>query len=626
MLAKLNNSRATSLFGKLLIIFLFSILLSRVLGPIAGSTFLLLVLIFLTGPLFPNESKSLRWAFAAVLVVGLSPLYLVIRGLISKTELNYFDFQIYASAFFATVFFLAIGVSKFSCMASYSNRLKKSFEAIPSLAGLFLTISVVVALKQKSIGDAVAWISSGDSKNHLVNAASITQYGFLDPATFLTQPVSSPTFLSLILSQGGVDLTSDTSLLGFQMLAYAHVWAILIGILGLTFAATADVIWRQYSTKSDKTPAILLAGASVIPLFSFILGPALFDGFFTAIFGISSLVVCTLWFISGKQSETSTAVYLFIGFSLFLSSLMSWMFIAVFTFPVLIAGFREILQHRKLNKKLIDLGLLILTALIALSIHFSSLGQDLIHQTKVALTADGAVSASKPSLYIFAIIVLLLIGLSHQNTSKTFSHRLVLVSIIHLASLIALKKFSNLTLFSWNYYLIKYQWIMVSGLFAILTAYAIVKTYLVMSENSNRKTLATFLAIFSIYVFSESVVPTNQIWPKIYRGWENPRSAIMNIALEQNLDYKNPTMFFHFGYAGDAMLGNFWMNSFAEPLDPIKGWNYTIDTTGDPQQLCDVNAYYPEVTVLTQDIKLESQLKKLCKDEDFTVKLLSPIN
>ena len=139
----MNNSRFTSIFGKVTSIFLISLLLSRLFGPIAGPSLLFLVLIFLTGPLFPGESKSRRWAFAAVLIVGLSPLYLVARGLFSKAELNHFDFQIYASVFIATAFLLAITTSKFGCMASYSNRLKKSFEAIPSLAGLFLTISLV---------------------------------------------------------------------------------------------------------------------------------------------------------------------------------------------------------------------------------------------------------------------------------------------------------------------------------------------------------------------------------------------------------------------------------------------------------------------------------------------------
>ncbi len=99
----------------------------------------------------------------------------------------------------------------------------------------------------------------------------------------------------------------------------------------------------------------------------------------------------------------------------------------------------------------------------------------------------------------------------------------------------------------------------------------------------------------------------------------------MNEVFLQEIDRENPTMFFHYGYGGDAMLANFWLTAFAVPLDPIRGWNYTIDTTGDVQQICDVNAYYPKVTVVTSDMKLEELIMQTCPNEEFIVILKPPI-
>jgi hypothetical protein len=82
-------------------------------------------------------------------------------------------------------------------------------------------------------------------------------------------------------------------------------------------------------------------------------------------------------------------------------------------------------------------------------------------------------------------------------------------------------------------------------------------------------------------------------------------------------------MFFHYGYAGDAMLANFWLNAFIDPAEPLKGWNYTIDTAGDVKQLCDVNAYYPEVNLVTSDSALEGLLNQACPDEKFNI-ILKP--
>jgi hypothetical protein len=547
---------------------------------------------------------------------------LVVRGFIFKSPLGSLDLQIYFLIFFISSFICIRTLIKVKKIDSYQLELNQFKKISPGFFGLVVSYGTVFFLRQRSLGDAVSWIASGDSKNHLVNGASITQYGFLDPSTFLSQPVSSPTFLSLILSQDGKNLTSDGSTLGYQILIYTYVWALLIGILGLTFAATIETIWEKRGESASNTPGSLLAIASIIPTFSFILGPALYDGFFTALFGISALCVLTIWFIESAERVHGSKALIFVGFLIFMSSLMAWMFISALAFPLFILGARNSLRKMKMNQKKVDFVLISLVIGSALAIHFSNFGQNIIHQAKLALSVSGAVNATNPNLYLSLMIAISFICFLGTNLSERLKRSTLVILATHFVALFAFKRFSNLGITSWNYYLIKYQWIMFSALSAVLLSYFLVNVYSSFEHISLKRNSLIFLLILGIFLTSEALVPSNRVWQKIWRGWENPRNSTMNIVLEQKLDYKNPTMFFHYGYAGDGMLGNFWMNAYADPMEPIRGWNYTIDTWGDAKQLCDVNAYYPNLTVLTQDLELENELKSLCGEEKFFVKVI----
>lgn len=605
----------------LLIIFPVSLLVSRELSPVAGMSLLLVTAIFLIAPIMPTEYPVQRAAFASVLLIGLSPFYLVIRGFFTRSYLNNWDFQIYIFLFVSIAMLVAGFTVKKDRLKVYHFRLKSSLLILPSLLGLVVVYVVELMLGKRSIGDAVAWIASGDSKNHLVNGVEITQYGFLDPSTFLTQPVSSPTFLSMVLSQGGSSFATDALTLTYQMQVYAFVWAVLIGILGVTFAAMSEVIWSKFSPENPSTPVTLIMISSLVPLFSFIVGPALFDGFFTAIFGISTVVTFTVWFIGSFDRQKFSKVFIFVGILLFASTLMSWMFISILTLPMLGIGIRSQLRIIFTKHVLIDFLIAIFSVAFVGAIHLSEFGQSFIYQAKLALTANGAVTTSNPNLYIASLAALGLISVVMGPQKVNFKKVMLAIAVIHLVSLLFFKNFSNLGVLSWNYYLLKYQWILFSGLISIFVSLLFVKMYLATAKNNPLKTLTVLVALSIVFLISESVVSTNKIWQKIWSGWENPRSSILNVALEQQIDYKNPTMFFHYGYGGDATLANFWMNAFANPVEPIKGWNYTIDTLGNPQQLCDVNAYYPTLNVITQDPNLEIELSKICPNENFNIKV-----
>lgn len=576
---------------------------------------ILLTVLALSRYIYSSESVF-NISIASTLLIGLSPIYLVGRGFITKSELSFVDLPIYL-----IIMLISFKVI-FSPKSNFQNQ-NKNF--VSSFLGLLLIFGVQIWLSFKSLGDAAAWIASGDSKNHLVNAVDLTRYGYLDPSTFLTQPVSSPTFLSLVLSQNNKDFIDVSTLLIYSVQTYAFFWALLIGLLGLSISAIGNTIWRLMDNKNSKYPALLGGLLSLSAFLSIFLGPATYDGFFTALCGITAVLSLIAWLLEVATSSKYNTRRIFIGFLLFASSIMAWMFIAPLTLLIFVFGSGlEIRKYGISRKKVLLFGFLVI-GLLFLTVHFSAFGQELISKAKQVLNVSGAVSTPNTNFYFALIISLIVSGILVRPRFEELSNIVISIGIMNFIALTGFKIFSNLEFFAWNYYLLKYQWIMSAAMFAFLLSLLVIQVY--------RGTYISWIRIISIsltfaaaYLFTESLVPVNQVWQKVFRGWENPRSEILNTVLAEDIDRKNPTLFFQYGYEGDAMLGNFWLTAFTDPVEPIKGWNYIIKTNGNPKQLCDVNAYYPEVKVITSSKNLKSELSKYCPEEKFNIQIESSIN
>ena len=581
------------------------------------SILFLMLTIFLVSIYLPSKFPLQRIALASVFVIGLSPFYLLVRGFLTESKLTKID--LYLFGILIIYFFKIFSRSKTSMKESARNRIKELNHSYLGLASVLFGLGLEIFLLSRGLGHGVAWISSGDSKNHLIAATSLVDYGDLLPSTFLTQPINLPSTLSLMLAQLGADLSVNLEKLAPQIEVYAFFWALLIGILGIAFTGLLEVIRGRSEKRISNFTFFAL---SLLPFTSFILGPALNDGFFTALFGITTLTVMTSWFIETNNRDSKDWRFLKLGFFVFFATLMSWMFITAVTLPLLILGVRGYLREFSSKHLKIDLSIFMLAIAGAYIIFITDFGQAFQYRIKVVLTANGAVNTSNPTFYYFLISVIAIIGLS-QLFNKALANSFFVISSIHAMALLAFKTFSNLDIFSWNYYLLKYQWIMAGSLFGLLAAVLILKLDELFQSKNRKRIFGLTLFLVATFSLSEAVLNSsvNKVLPKIIRGWENPRSSTMELALNQELEVLNPTMFFHYGYAGDARLANFWMNAILSPQDPVRGWNYTIDTAGDPKQLCDVNAYYPKVYVVTSDMKLEDELLKICPKEEFIIKL-----
>ena len=175
---------------------------------------------------------------------------------------------------------------------------------------------------------------------------------------------------------------------------------------------------------------------------------------------------------------------------------------------------------------------------------------------------------------------------------------------------------------------------MISALLCLVTALVVSNVdVLFMSFNHAKinhlklkQTTYLILIYLTFYLISEAITPIKQTWIKVLQGWENPNSQTMNKVFSTSIDYKTPTLLFRYGYNGESMLGNFWLNAYTVPIEPIRGWNYTIDTLGDEKQLCDVSGYYDTVRVITYDFNLETELEKLCPEGKFLISVESQVS
>lgn len=593
-------------------------------GSFIGPVLYFLFVIYLVESKIPSEFFINRVASAATLYVGLSPIYLIFRGFVTNSQLSSHDLFIYGTVFILLAH--TFSRAKYRSESKYfwkERSLNKEF--MNSLCALFLSVFVQELLKMKSVGHSIAWIASGDSKNHLVNGVDIISFGFLDPKTFYIQPSSSPSFLSLVLSNGSKIFESNINSLIYQMQIYSYVWIILIGILGCSFSAISQVVWHQFNSQGNRVPPLLTVVMSLIPTFSFVLGSALFDGFFTAIFGISAVVLLISWFLENTYRKGITYGKATLGLLLVLVSALSWSFLLPFTGLIYLVGLWTSFNGSFAAKKYLRASLILLPLVTLLSLHFSNFGQNLIFRTKVALNTDGASNVTNPNLFYVIVGTIILIGILMQKDFYAISRTLILVCATQILALVAFKFFSNLDILSWNYYLLKYQWVMFVSLAALLVSIVFAAVSKRLVDQKFKFVLALSLVFVITFTISETIVGTNRVWQKIWNGWDNPRAKTINSMLNHEIDNRNPTLFFHHGYAGESMMANFWLTAFANPIDPIKGWNYTIDTTGDPKQMCDVNAYYPLVTIVTSDNRLESELLNLCPEQKFVIKLEPPL-
>lgn len=589
-------------------------------GQNSGLFFTFFTFVLISSRYFSSVSILQNISLATLFPVILTPIYLVFRGLFTHTKLSHFDLVVHLTVLLGVL----ILINSKKELERQIYLIKNFKKIIAAFSSLFLLIFLTIFLKLQSIGHSLAWIMSGDSRGHLVFANDIARSGWLDPSTFLLQPISAPSFLSMFVSQATSSEGNIAVVLASQLQTYSYIWILFIGLIGILSAACAELIWKMEKKKNEEIPLWVIFLASCSSLFSAILGPATYDGFFTAVLSIATILSLVNWLIELNLISKLSMRFSVYGILIFIGSLFSWMFVAVFTFPLLIVGFWAYIYGNSKKKFTISMFAFLGFFTLALLLHNSAFVQNLIHQSKVALSVSGAITATTPNYYYGLIFGIFLAGLIVSFTNKSLSKSFLILTITNVAALVAFKMYSNLGLLSWNYYLLKYQWILASVMLLVIVSFVYVAiAKFLLSTTKKNKIINSVLIVTScfmcFFLLSEIVNPSKNIWVKALKGWENPRSSVIDEVLATDFNTENPTLFFHHSYDGDSRLANFWLTAFLKQQEPIRGWNYTIDTLGDVKQMCDVNSYYNKVNIVTYDEELTALLAKACPNEEFLV-------
>ena len=603
---------------KLLLAFVISAFITNALDPVLGSLILFAIHGFLIAPYFPSSSYLQKLSLGYLIPIVLSPGYLVLRSLASKNSLTNFDLQIYLSLLLIFMFAFSHRNETFNFDLN-KNNLKKIAAGFSSL---FFLIIFTYLLRSKSLGHFVSWVMSGDSRGHVVFANDIANTGWLNISTFLQQPISAPTFMALFFSQENQESLPIPDLLAHQLQIYSYMWIIFIALIGIISAATIELFWKLFNKTS--APILIIALASLLSLSSVVIGPATYDGFFTAVLSIASILVLCNWFIDLSQKQRPNIPDTIVGFSIFIGSVLSWMFVGMFTFPLFLAGIWRGLLAGTVNKIRVVVVFAAGTFLVAGFLHFSEFSRNLIYKSKVALSVTGAISATNTEFYYFLILVLFYFGVTSYKNNNNVSSIFYYFGILNLVTLITFKLYSNLSFTTWNYYLLKYQWMLAATFFILLASFALVKTSVIIQTNEKSKLnlnkIGASISIFLVVMLlAESENPTKNALLKAFKGWENPRSSVVDKVLNTEFDSTTPTLFFHHGYDGDSKIANFWLTAYLTQQEPIRGWNYTIDTLGEINQMCEVNSYYTSVNIITYDMELEKSLSEACPNESFKI-------
>lgn len=571
-------------------------------------------------------------SLAATLPIAFSPVYLIARGFFSKNSLNQFDYEIYLLVFYLTLVLL-IQQARGNSVTNLLKFHSQNFKELIAGSGTFLVLLIInIFLASKSAGDLVAWVSSGDNRNHVVLGSEIANIGWLDFKTFLYQPISVGAITGLMYGQFELNTINVNELLEFNLKIYAILWTFILGILGWIFSATCREFFSKRNQEIPKFSSLFVA--SLVPLSSLISSTPIYDGFISATFSIALVALIILWFLRIGKIEKIVSFEFVLGLIIFIGSIFAWSFVGFFTFPIILVASWLIIRKKFNSPYKVDLLYWIFSFFIVFSLNQSSFVQTIIYKAKIAFSATGAISTVRPEfLYALFGIVILLSVFSNKELIPTNKNIRILVVTVFLSFLV-FKWFGNLALFEWNYYSLKIMWIMISALLCLVTA--LVVNYvdvLFMSFNHSKinnlkfkQTTYLILIYLTFYLISETITPIKQTWIKVLQGWENPNSQTMNKIFSTSIDYKTPTLLFRYGYNGESMLGNFWLNAYTVPIEPIRGWNYTIDTLGDEKQLCDVSGYYDAVRVITYDINLETELKKLCPEGKFLISVESQVS
>jgi hypothetical protein len=603
------NANQFSAFSAIVII---GLLISAIFPSPTVNFAVLLLGIFAISGAMPTEYSNLRIVLSfAYISIGFV-FYLVLRGFLPQKPITNTDFIICMVALIV----LAI----LPKMIGQKDQ-EQSFRSLgPSFltgsTALVICIAYCSYLLSKGIGFFLAWTGAGDSRNHIQSNFKLASDGFIEAVNLGTPYLTNA--VSVFLNAGaslnlGVD--SSPRLLS-DWTSLTLTWLLLISILGYAFAAVWEIALSGFA---NKTKNLLLIPASFIAVTSFALGTYLMDGFISAIAGsIAVVLACALIF--ERSPKSSTTNLLLIGLVV-IFAVFTWTLILIPVAILMLPKFWTWLDVRDRSK--------LMYAKVSLTV-FGSLVITYVFVTFYSsylfsiLNTSGRIQAADARAFIVLLLAILFLALLNPRKKSPTGLQLALVSISGVATIYALNTMSGIPFLSLNYYSAKAMMILFvaflpSALIFIPIGIKLISR--VTELKPLRMTLITGYTTLLVYFATEFISPFPKVWSLMNNGWFQPSAQTAADVISLPNDPKNPTVFYKLNpsNSGETRLGNFWLGTFANPVSPIKSWAYLGDQEGDYAAFCEMNTYYPKMTVLTRDPNLKIRMHGYCSEEEIDV-------
>ncbi len=583
-------------------------------SPFVNFTVLLISIFALSG-VMPTIYSNLRILYAfAYLAIGFG-LYLVLRGFLISGPISKYDFAICI----ALLGVLASSPKFLGRKSRGCNFKPLQFSFVTGSTTLVFCLAFGAYLMSKGIGYFLAWSGSGDSRNHVQTVYNIAKNGHLDLID-IGSPLLPHTISAMLNTGSPVALGYDSSSrLLSDWTSYSLTWALLISVLGYSFAAVWEVVLPKTSKKSV---FFLLAPASLLALTSLSLGTFLLDGFVTATAGAISVAFATaLLFESSSKSSNTYLLSLLLASVL---ALFTWTFVII---PVLIMMIPTYLRWLDFQSKSMWMWARLSLTMISLALTLYRFSTYYADYFLSALAATGSISPAHPNTFkILVVAIVLLAALSSKTKSPTII-QLTLVAVSAISLILILNKASGIPLNGLNYYSTKAMMILFVGLLPTVLIFIPVffrSANLSSTYSPLRIALASALIGVLTHMSAQYVSPYPRILGQINDGWQGPNANSVEQVLSLSNDPLNPAVFFDYlpSETGENRLANFWLGVYADPWAYYQSWTYFGDQTGDYPAFCFLNRGYPLMTVYTGDPNLRSKMRAYCRNEKMVINVV----
>jgi len=485
--------------------------------------------------------------------------------------------------------------------------------------GAVLVVAVLLAARNGPYG-AVAWTTSGDARNHLLDARGVIRAGGLHGQWLTGLPMFHEGVMALLLDSHGRGTASGGALLRRDLHAYAATSAALAVLWTL---ATTALLLGFGRIRGRAAPVVVLA-ASLLPLAGLGLGVAMRDGF-VPILLLQPLLLCSLAVLTWLTTtdDTGTPVTVAVGITALALPLAATTWTPFFVVLCGACAVPWLLRLRGGRQRAARLALMAAGVLAGSAVCLA-----VISNTDGFLTLPGSIAAPSPvAAAVLPALVLAMVA-GRWAAARRLAFAPYAAGTLVAAGIVAWSVAEQSPGQAWNYYPSKVAWI-----WALVTLPLLLLPFLRRRPGRVAGVAVVLVAALALSPVASPVLPASLGWAQTGLNhyptvgtWTQPTPSALELAVRLG-DGRRHYVVYAVDPAQDRIT-NFWLAVYTAPprsyfADPLVGWAYT--ETGTIQDVCALLGLQPGRVVATADPAAQGQLEAQC-GHPVEVRLVSGIH